>query len=320
MDDRKENLMQESEAATPPTPAGISRRSFLKYCGTIAATLGLAPSFVPAIARALTASDRPPTVWLHFAECTGCSESFLRATQPSVEDILFDEISLDYHETLMVAAGIQAEANLEEVLATRAGQFLCVVEGSIPTADNGIYGTIGDRTMLEVAQSVLPKAKAVIAYGTCAAFGGLAAAAPNPTGAKGVFDATGISTVNVSGCPPNPINLVSTIMNHLLFDKLPALDRFGRPLFAYGRRVHDQCPKPYGCLEDMGCEGKKCYHNCPTLKFNDATSWDIQAGHHCVGCAEPRFWDRFAPFYSAEYVKKFYAKYAFIGVKAGDGN
>lgn len=290
----------------------ISRRSFLKYCGAIAATLGLSSSLIPKIAEALTSPERPPVVWLHFAECTGCSESFLRSTNPSVETILLDTISLDYHETLMVASGLQAEGNLEEVVYGRSGEFFCIVEGAIPTANNGIFGTIGGRTMLEIAQEVIPQAKATIAFGTCAAFGGLAAAYPNPTGAMGVSDAIGINTVNISGCPGNHLNLVSTLVNYLLFDKLPDLDSKGRPTFAYQNTVHRGCTRPYGCLEDLGCRGKSCYHNCSTVKFNDNTGWDIQAGHHCIGCAEPYFWDRFSPFYKNEYESKFYDKYAFV--------
>jgi len=306
-------MNKDPEELNIDAPKGISRRSFLKYCGSIAAALSLDPSFIPKIARALTATARPPVAWLHFAECTGCSESFLRITQPSLEDVLLDKLSLDYHETIMAAAGIQAEENLQDLLNNSPGEFFCIVEGSIPAADNGIYGTIGDKTMLQIAQEVLPKAKAVIAYGTCASFGGLAAAAPNPTGAKGVKDAVGVNTVNISGCPPNPLNLASTIVNYLLFGKLPALDSKGRPTFAYGSKVHDKCPKPFGCLKDMGCKGPRCQNNCPTIKFNDATGWDIQAGHHCIGCAEPGFWDAFAPLYAPEFPKKFYEKQGFIG-------
>lgn len=292
---------------------GISRRSFLKYCGTVAAALGLGPSYAVRIAEALTSPDRAPVLWLHFAECTGCSEAFLRSTQPSVEQILLDTISLDYHETLMVAAGSQAEANRDQVVLESPGGFICVVEGAIPTANNGIFGTIGGRTMLDIAKTIIPSAKAVIAYGTCSSFGGLAAAAPNPTGAKGVLNAVGVPAINISGCPPSPLTLVSTLSSYLLFDKMPPLDALGRPVFAYGNRVHDRCSKPYGCLEGLGCKGKKTYASCPTTKFNDATSWDVQAGHHCIGCSEPAFWDQFAPLYSREFATKFFQDYGYIG-------
>jgi [NiFe] hydrogenase small subunit len=144
----------------------------------------------------------------------------------------------------------------------------------------------------------------VIALGTCASFGGLAAAAPNPTGAKGVNDALGsqlnVPVVNLSGCPPNPVNFVGTIADYLLNGRLPSLDSLGRPLFAYRNSVHSQCPyheRESRCLEDYGCKGKRCHNNCPTQKFNDGTSWPVQAGHPCIGCSEPGFWDTMTPFY-----------------------
>lgn len=297
----------------------ITRRSFLKYCSAIAGTLCLDASFVPRIARALTSDNRPPVVWLHFSECTACSESFLRSADPGVASILLDTISLDYHETLMAASGAQAEANLYGTVAKHPGEFICVVEGAIPTADNGIYGMIGGRTMLSIAEEVIPQAKAVVCMGTCASYGGLPAAGPNPTGAKGVGAALGIAAVNIPGCPPNPFNLVSAIVNYLLFNKLPQCDSLGRPLFAYKETVHEDCPKPFGCLEDMRCRGKQCRNNCHQVKFNNGRSWDVQAGHHCIGCSEPNFWDKFAPFYSSGGMAEYYDEFGFIGNVRGDG-
>jgi [NiFe] hydrogenase small subunit len=291
--------------------SGISRRAFLKYCSAIAGSLCLEATYAPKIARALASPNRPPVVWLHFSECTGCTESFLRSAEPDVGALILERISVDYHETLMAAAGHQAEAALAATVA--AGNFLCVAEGAIPTAHGGIYGQIGSRTMLDIARDVVPKAKAVLCMGTCASFGGLPAAGPNPTGCKGVGEATGVSTVNIPGCPPNPFNLVSTIVNHLLFGRMPEVDSLGRPRFAYGEKVHDDCPKPYGCLKDMGCKGEKCRNNCHQIKWNGGRSWDVQAGHHCIGCAEPEFWDRHAPFYSDEGMDKYRRKFGTIG-------
>jgi [NiFe] hydrogenase small subunit len=171
------------------------------------------------------------------AECTGCTESVLRTSDPSFEEIIFDVISLDYHETLMAAAGDKAGIVLFDTANQNSGQFFCVVEGAIPTADGGIYGMIGGRTMLSIAQEVCPGAKAIIALGNCASYGGLPAAWPNLTGALGVENALGtrignVPVVNLPGCPPNPINFVATLANYLLFDKLPTLDSDGRSIFA----------------------------------------------------------------------------------------
>ena len=198
---------------------GITRRSFLKYCTVIAGALGLGPAFGPKIYQAFAASPRPSVLWLHFAECTGCTEAVLRTSSPGFADLIFDVISLDYHETVMAAAGAQAKEALQSAAAANSGQFFCVVEGAIPTAAGGVYGMIGGRTMLSIAQDVCPQAQAVISIGTCASFGGISAAAPNPTGAKGVKDALGsqlsVPVINISGCPPNPVNFVATIATYL---------------------------------------------------------------------------------------------------------
>ena len=283
---------------------GITRRSFLKYCTVVAGALGLGPAFGPKIYQAFAASPRPSVLWLHFAECTGCTEAVLRTSSPGFADLIFDVISLDYHETVMAAAGDSAESVLFGTADANEGRYFCVVEGSIPTADNGVYGMIGGRTMLSIAEYVCNRAKAVIALGTCASFGGIAAAYPNPTGAKGVKDALwpqlNVPVVNISGCPPNPVNFVGTIANYLLNGNLPSLDSLGRPQFAYSQTVHSRCPyreQESRCLEDQGCKGPRCHNNCPSVKFNDGTSWPVQAGHPCIGCSEPNFWDTMTPFY-----------------------
>lgn len=295
---------------------GLTRRDFMKFCTLLSATMGLGSSFVPRIAEALASPKRPPVVWLSFAECTGCTEALLRTTYPWIDELLLDTISLDYHETLMAAAGQQAEDALHKSVKDNAGKFICIVDGSIPTAKNGAYGMIAGRTFLEIAKDICPKALATICVGTCSSYGGLPAAAPNPTGAKSISEVLGIKTVNIPGCPPNPINMVGTIVNFLLFGKLPQLDDKGRPLFAYGQLVHDQCQrrshfeageyaksfdseeaKMGWCLYELGCKGPDTYNNCPVVKFNESTSWPVQAGHPCIGCSEPDFWDKMSPFY-----------------------
>ena len=75
----------------------MSRRDFLQFCATIAATLGLAPGAEAAVAKAVESAQRPPVIWLHFQECTGCTESLLRAEHPTIEKLILDIISLEYH-------------------------------------------------------------------------------------------------------------------------------------------------------------------------------------------------------------------------------
>ena len=296
---------------------GVSRRDFMKYCSFLTATMGLSATMVPQVAEVFASpKQRPPVVWLHFGECTGCSEGFLRSMSPWVDELVLDVLSVEYHETIMAAAGHQAEENLHEAVKKYKGKFLCVVEGSVATKYGGVYGKVAGKTFLEIAQEVCPQAAAVICIGSCSAFGGLPAAKPNPGGYKGIGDALGIKTVNLSGCPANPVNLIGTIVNYLLLGKLPALDELGRPLFAYGQTIHDKCPRrshfeneefveQFGseeaklgyCLYKMGCRGPETYNNCPTVKYQGGTSWPIQAGHPCIGCSEPGFWDKMTPFY-----------------------
>ncbi|MGC9195201.1 MAG: hydrogenase small subunit [Syntrophobacteraceae bacterium] len=297
---------------------GLSRRDFMKYCGALTATMGLSSAFVPKVAEALTNAPRPPVVWLAMAECTGCAEATLRTTYPWIDTLLLDIISLDYNDTIMAPSGVAAEKSLHDSVTKNTGKFILVVDGAIPTAANGNFGTMGGKTMVDVIKEIGPKALAVICIGTCSAYGGLPAAAPNPSQAKSVSEITGLKTVNIPGCPPNPINFVGTIVNFLLFGKLPALDAKGRPLFAYGQLVHDQCPRRSHfdagefvtsfnseearkgfCLYQMGCKGPNTYNNCPAVKYNEATSWPVQAGHPCIGCSEPDFWDKSAPFFKS---------------------
>ena len=297
---------------------GVSRRDFLKFCSTLTAALALPPSFAPSVARALDEVKRPPLVWLEFQGCTGDSEALLRSANPTVGEIVLDILSVDYHETIMAAAGHQAEAALDRTIAEQRGKYFCVIEGSIPMKDGGVYGCVGGKSHLERARQVCGGAAATIAIGTCASYGGIAAAAPNPTGAVGVKEAVPkANVINLPGCPCNADNLTATVVHYLVFGKIPALDSHGRPLFAYGKRIHDNCERrPHfdagqyvehwgddghrkgHCLYKMGCKGPATFHNCPSQRYNEKTSWPIAAGHPCAGCSEPAFWDVMSPMYN----------------------
>jgi hydrogenase small subunit len=293
---------------------GVTRREFMAWCSAVAAVLGLEGAAGAKIAAAL-AKQKPKVVWLEFQDCAGCTESFLRASHPTVAEIVLDVLSVDYHETLMAAAGHQAEAALAEA-TKKPGEYLCIIEGAIPTGDG--YCTIAGKAALDTAQKVVGGALATIAVGTCASFGGLPAAAPNPTGALGVEDAVphAKNLINLPGCPVNGENLTALLVHFLAFGKWPPLDRLRRPLFAYGKTIHDNCERrahfdagqyveAWGdaahragyCLYKMGCKGPVCSHNCPSVGWNGNTNWPIGCGHPCIGCAEPAFWDRMSPFY-----------------------
>ncbi len=298
---------------------GVSRREFMGFCSAMAAMIGLPGSASALIAEALETKQKPTLVWLEFQDCAGNTESFLRSAAPSAAEVVLDLLSIDYHETIMSAAGHQAEENLHSVVHDKKGEYVAVIEGSIPTGANGAYCTIGGRSAEQIANEVCGNALAVIAVGTCATFGGLPAAAPNPTSALGVGDAVpGIKTLlNLSACPVNAENLTATLVYFLTYNRWPPTDNLGRPLFAYGKSIHDNCERRahydagqyvenWGdeghrvgyCLYKMGCKGPVAFQNCPNVGWNEGTNWPIGCGHPCIGCAEPDFWDKMTPFYS----------------------
>lgn len=297
---------------------GVSRRDFMNFCTSMVATLALPSHYLGAVVEALEKADRPVLVWLEFQDCAGNTESMLRSSSPPVADIVLDLLSWEYHETIMAGAGKQAEAALKRVVEQDAGNYIAVVEGAIPTADGGVYCTIAGRTALDIATEVCTKAALCIAVGACAWDGGLVRSSPNPTGALGLREAVpGLKKlINLGGCPHNPANTAAVLVHYLTFHDLPALDSYNRPLFAYGNLIHDQCERrahydagrfveEWGdeghrkgyCLYKMGCKGPEATYNCPTVRWNDGTSWPVKAGHGCIACASHRFWDTRSPFY-----------------------
>jgi hydrogenase small subunit len=296
---------------------GVSRRRFMEFCGAMAATLALPPTYAAKVAEALIKVKKPVLVWLQFQDCAGNSEAILRSSHPTVLEVVLDLLSWEYHEIIMAGAGKQAEAALQRVVKEEKGKYLAVVEGAIPLADDGVYCTVAGRTAVDLAREVCGGAAASIAVGACAWDGGLVAAHPNPTGAVGLEEAVpGITLINMPGCPQNPANTVAVLVHYLTFGELPATDQYHRPLFAYGRLIHDQCERrahydagryveEWGdeghrrgwCLYKMGCKGPQGTFNCPNVRWNDQTSWPVKAGHGCLACASRRFWDTKSPFY-----------------------
>ncbi|HSQ64712.1 MAG TPA: hydrogenase small subunit [Polyangiaceae bacterium] len=297
---------------------GVSRRDFVRFCAGVAAYFALPKEAAAEMAEAVEKSLKPSLVWLEFQDCAGNTESLLRASRPTVAEVILDSISLDYHETIMAAAGKQAEDALHKTMRDQSDKYLVVIEGSIPTGANGAYCTIGGKSALQMAREACEHAAGVIAVGTCAAFGGIPAAAPNPTSALGVADAVpGIrNLVNMPACPANVENLTALIVYFLTYKRWPPMDSKHRPLFAYGKTIHDNCERrahfdagqyveAWGdeahrngeCLFKMGCKGPATYQNCPVVRWNEGTNWPIGCGHPCIGCAEPNFWDAMTPFY-----------------------
>ena len=295
---------------------GLNRRDFMKWASAACAALMLPANFTPLIAQAAELMNRVPVIWIELQDCAGNSEAILRSDSPTIDELILETISLEFNETLMAAAGHAAEEHLEEAMHTFKGKYLCVVEGSIPLAMDGLYGTIGAQgeTFEEHLLRVSKDSAAVVAVGTCATFGGVPAAAPNPTGAVGVQDIVkGKTIINIPACPANPANITGTILHYVLTGQIPELDHLNRPKFAFGYRIHDNCERrahfdagefveEWGdegaknnfCLYKMGCKGPMTFNNCSIVRYNSGTNWPIGAGHGCIGCSEPQFWDKYA--------------------------
>jgi len=270
-----------------------------------------------------------PVIWMAASACTGCSISLLNSGSPRIENILIEEIipgvhlNFRYHETLMAGAGEQVIKVLDEAIAEKKGTYILAIDGAIPTAEGGIYGAIGERdgkpvSMEERFTDLASNALAILAVGTCAAFGGIAGAAPNPSGAMSaqkVLAAKGIDKplINIPGCPPHPDWFVGTVAS-IILKGLPTaedLDDYLRPLDFYGKLIHENCPRrasfdegkfakkfgDEGCLYELGCKGPITYADCPLRHWNRGTNWGIGAGAPCNGCTQPEFPDLVAPFY-----------------------
>jgi len=298
-----------------------NRREFLKLCAATAAGAGISQLHIPEVVAALekAAAGNPPVIWIQGSGDDGCFVSTLNAVHPSIADILLKIISLQYCPTVMAASGQNALSQLYAAAEKNKGKFILVIEGAIPTKDNGLYCIIGQKdgkniTMLEAVNELGPKAKAVIALGACATHGGVSAGKPNPTGAKGVRDVLGknITVINVPGCPPNPGCFVGTLV-HLITYGVPELDEQGRPKMFYSDTIHQNCQNysyyidgkfatkfgEKGCLIQLGCKGPITYSDCPIRRWNNGAEWCIGAGGPCIGCYSLEFPDEISPFYTA---------------------
>jgi len=304
------------------TRRGVSRRQFLVYCGRLAVLVGAGAAVTGAsrttaakeIARKLGGAKRPSVVWLQLQECTGCLESILRSGSTPIDELLLEMIALDYNELLMTTSG--KEAN--DLLAGAAKEpHLLIVNGSVPLKENGAYCTIGGESAEEVLKRAAANASAILAVGACAVYGCVQAASPNPTGAVGVAEIIrDRPVINLGGCPPIAEVITAAISYYLTYGRTPTLDGEGRPLFAFGQRIHDKCPRRANfdagqfaerfddenarkgyCLYRLGCKGPATFSACSTLEWNLGESFPIKAGHPCLGCTELHFFDRMTPFY-----------------------
>lgn len=302
---------------------GITRRDFLKYCIGSATALGLSSTIVGTLTKALAGDSNMPTViWIEGSSCSGCTVSLTNLIGSSssggpvdIADLLINNINTVFAKTVMSACGDLSVSNLRT--AQQAGGYVLVVEGGIPTAFNGMACTVwsengNDITMMQAVQELAPGAAAVLCVGSCSSFGGIPSAGPNPTKVKSVKELTGISTINMPGCPAHPDWVAGTIAS-LLCGNIPATDSAGRPLAFYGNTVHSKCPKKplyelgtniperaedcfaarFGeegkCLNRLGCNGPDSHADCPSRGWNNGMNYCTQANANCIGCVEPDF-------------------------------
>jgi hydrogenase small subunit len=270
-----------------------------------------------------------PIVWLQASTCSGCSVSVINTIHPSIKNVILEQLLpghkliLSYHGTLMAATGSLSTDVAREVVKKHQGKYVLVVEGAIPTKENGIYGSVGEEngkptTMLQWVDLLGRNAMAVLTVGTCAAYGGLPAAEPNPSGSKGVSDVFAVlniatPVINIPGCPCHPDWFIGTVAKILLYGmpQSKELDQYGRLKLFYGRSVHNRCiNRDYldegvfatkfgeeGCLLELGCKGPFTNADCPIRLWNGGVNWCIGAGAPCIGCTEKGFPDAHSPIY-----------------------
>ncbi len=290
----------------------ITRREFLKICGTSAVALGLNAIDLGRLKEVLANPNGPTVIWVQGSACTGCSVSFLNRISTSAPltaaDLLINSVNLAYHPNLMALAGDSAVAEIEKV--NSKGGYILAVEGGVPTNFGGsacwAWSKNQDVTFKQAVLYLSTNAAAILCVGTCASFGGIPAAPPNPAGVKSVQAVTGKTTINIAGCPAHP-DWIVWVVAQLLLGKAITLDSYGRPRTLFNRTVHDQCPREesdeartFGidrrCLRELGCRGPETRANCPRVLWNGGANWCIDANAPCLGCTNPNFPDP-QPFY-----------------------
>jgi len=301
----------------------LTRRSFLRYSGLVFAGMNVSSSVLAALERQLAKATKPPVLWLNGSSCTGCSVSFLNRIADSAPetaaDVLVSTIDLIYHPTLMAAAGDAAASVL--LRAYHEGGYILVLEGGVPTAFNGnacvVYSINGEEvTYMQAVTELAAKAAVIVCVGTCASFGGIPAAGPNPTEVVSIHELTGRPVVNLSGCPVNPDWVVWGLAN-LIAGAPVELDGDFRPMALYNRDlagasvpalIHDKCPRnssvnpsappeatDFGqdgrCLINLGCRGPATKARCEGCWNGKAgqANWCIGVNAPCHGCVEPTF-------------------------------
>jgi hydrogenase small subunit len=309
---------------------GFTRREFIQWALASPIAVASIDEFLPKLAAALQEAVKEyPIIWFQASTCSGCSVSVINTIHPSIKNIILEQVlpghqlKLMYHGTLMAATGSLSIEAAEAVRAAHPGKYVFILEGAIPTKGEGAYGWVGERggkrfSMLEWTELFGRDAMVALTVGTCAAFGGLSAADPNPSGSMGlsdVFDMLKIETpvINIPGCPCHPDWFIGTVAKILLYGmpQPKELDEQKRLKLFFGRSIHNRCIKrdflddgifatkfgDEGCLLELGCKGPFTHADCPIRLWNGSVNWCINAGSPCIGCTEKGFPDAHSPIY-----------------------
>jgi hydrogenase small subunit len=291
----------------------ISRKKFLQIGAGSIAGIALSNLWLPKLLNASNAKNgkgRLPVIWFQAQACSGCAVSLINTAYPGIDDVLIEVITLEFNPVIMGAQGDLSLDVIDRMMSKEKGKYILVVEGSVPVEEDGLYCTVGERgekpvTALQWVKLIGQNSMAVVSVGTCASWGGIPAAPPNPTGALPVSKVVEDKPIiNIPGCPPHPDWIIGTII-HVLKYGIPELDKVGRPVMFYGtdKLIHDNCElRQYfdtgvfakdfgqeGCLYELGCKGPVAHCDVSTRGWNNKVNWCNRSGGPCIGCTEPFF-------------------------------
>jgi hydrogenase small subunit len=298
------------------TKGGLTRREFLRLCLGTGVTLSLGNTLSGLLWRVMAEEKSPPVIWLEANTCAGDILSVANTFHPDLFQLLMETISLHYSNLLMRPQGEQAIEVLLRTLRERRGDYILVVEGTIPVGKREYYSIIGRYhgetwTALRAAQALAAGAKTIITAGACSSWGGPYSAQPNPSGGLPLDQVINRPVIKIAGCPVHPDWVVGTI-THLLLYGQPRLDSLRRPKLFFGDLVHNHCqrrsayengffaryPGDEGCMWEIGCRGPVTYADCPRRLWNgEHNNFCILANTPCIGCASPGFSEGMEPFF-----------------------
>jgi hydrogenase small subunit len=287
----------------------ISRRDVFRLGACLAAGWGLNATHGVIFAEGLEkiVSGQARALWLQAMSCSGCSVSFLNADSPGPVEILTDVVSLVYHQTISAAQGDDVEKLIERL--REMGDYYVVLEGAIPL-NMPEACLMGGKSAATVLPPILKQAKAILAVGSCATFGGIPSAEGNVTSADSVrafMQREGIPIegrlVNCPGCPAHPQSIVGTLA-YIISKGYPKVNKeLLTPEMFFKHSVHDECPRFHywekkifaekfgdeGCLFKLGCLGPLSHTHCPRSQWNGGVNWCVRAGAPCNGCTSETF-------------------------------